>query len=314
MTNTSQKYAYSEKFFSLQGEGRYTGTPTVWLRYFTCNLMCNGFGQKDPTDPSTYQLPYLELAERMKHDKSLITDVTNLPVFKYGCDSSYSWHAGYKHLQTHATALDIAKGLHDLLKNPHNPEGLFKHPVSGQEQHLCLTGGEPLLKNAQQCTTEIIKSFRSEIGIDGPKYITFETNGTQKLSDQFIRFFQNSGHGVRQVFMSISPKLWTVAGEKNEKAIRPDTVAGYKNVSPDKTDGQLKFVLGTCQTQWDELDRVIDMYRKVGVEYPVYIMPVGAREEEQVDVGGTVANMAIARGYNVSARVHVYLYGNVIGT
>ena len=52
---------YSEIFRSIQGEGVYTGVPTVWLRLFGCNLECNGFGQKDPTDPSTYVLPYQEI-------------------------------------------------------------------------------------------------------------------------------------------------------------------------------------------------------------------------------------------------------------
>ena len=47
---------------------------------------------------------------------------------------------------------------------------------------------------------------------------------------------------------------------------------------------------------------------------PVYIMPVGAREEEQTETAGRVAEIAFKRGYNVSARVHVYLFGNAIGT
>ena len=43
-------------------------------------------------------------------------------------------------------------------------------------------------------------------------------------------------------------------------------------------------------------------------------MPLGSREEDQKEFAGQVANMAIERGYNVSARVHVYLFGNAIGT
>ena len=47
---------------------------------------------------------------------------------------------------------------------------------------------------------------------------------------------------------------------------------------------------------------------------PVWIMPVGAREEEQSATAGEVARKAFQRGYNVAARVHVYLFGNAIGT
>ena len=52
---------YSEIFKSIQGEGHYTGVTTVWLRFFGCNLECNGFGQKDPTNPDTYILPYKDI-------------------------------------------------------------------------------------------------------------------------------------------------------------------------------------------------------------------------------------------------------------
>ena len=43
----SKKIAYSEIFHSIQGEGAYTGRPTAWMRFFLCNLQCDGFGQKD---------------------------------------------------------------------------------------------------------------------------------------------------------------------------------------------------------------------------------------------------------------------------
>ena len=93
---------YSEIFRSIQGEGVYTGVPTVWLRLFGCNLECNGFGQEDPTDPSTYILPYQEI------DLTDITVPEQLPVFPYGCDSSYSWSRRFKKLQRTGTAEEVA--------------------------------------------------------------------------------------------------------------------------------------------------------------------------------------------------------------
>ena len=53
-----KEYTYSEIFHSIQGEGHYTGVPTAWIRFFLCNLQCSGFGQKDPTNPDTYELPF----------------------------------------------------------------------------------------------------------------------------------------------------------------------------------------------------------------------------------------------------------------
>ena len=83
---------YSETFYSAQGEGSYVGIPSLWMRFFLCNLQCNGFGQKDPTDPSTYELPYETI------DLTNIDNVFDLPVFDKGCDSSYTWSKRFKHL------------------------------------------------------------------------------------------------------------------------------------------------------------------------------------------------------------------------
>ena len=58
---------------------------------------------------------------------------------------------------------------------------------------------------------------------------------------------------------------------------------------------------------------MIAKFRAEGVNWPVWIMPVGATVEGQKMVDGDVARMAQSRGFNVSARVHTYLYGNEIG-
>ena len=49
------------------------------------------------------------------------------------------------------------------------------------------------------------------------------------------------------------------------------------------------------------------------MDWPIWIMPVGATVEGQKLVDGDVAKEAFKRGYNVSARVHTYLWGNLIG-
>ena len=77
--------------------------------------------------------------------------------------------------------------------------------------------------------------------------------------------------------------------------------------------GQLKFVMGTKKEQWDELESVVNDIRAAGIDYPVYIMPVGADVESQEEIAGDVATMALNKGYHVSARVHTYLWGNIIG-
>ena len=295
-----KKYYYSEIFHSIQGEGHYTGVPTAWIRFFLCNLQCNGFGQIDPSDPSTYELPF------ETYDVSQVKRVEDLPVWDKGCDSSYTWAKKYKHLMGQETPTVLANKIVDVLKTDSNPNGLFLHPVTKQRQHLCITGGEPLMVTGQTATVGIYEELEKQSNL--PSSMTFETNGTQKLRQPFIDWANRID---TEIFFSVSPKLWSVAGEKAEKAIKPEIVAEYYDLS--KT-GQLKFVCGHKDEQWDEMEEAIAKFKSAGVDWPVWVMPVGAREEEQKDSAGAVAKRAFKRGYNVAARVHVYLFGNAIGT
>jgi len=297
---TDKKYIYSEIFHSIQGEGHYTGVPTAWIRFFLCNLQCDGFGQKFPTKPDTYELPYADF------DAHSVDRVEDLPVWDKGCDSSYTWSKKFKHLMGNATGAELAEKLVNIMKNEHNPDGLFMHPLSKQHNHLCITGGEPLMRHAQNAFIDIYNNLGDNI----PSSITWETNGTQKLSDDYKNLIQSDSFKP-EAFFSVSPKLWTVAGEKREKAIKPEIVREYYDLS--KT-GQLKFVVGQTKEEWQDLDEVVTMFRDAGVHYPIWIMPTGAREEEQSATAGDVAKMAFERGYNVAGRMHVYLFGNAIGT
>ena len=300
MDKKERKYYYSEIFHSIQGEGHYTGVPTAWIRFFLCNLQCSGFGQIDPTNPETYDLPFLD------YDVSQVKRVEDLPVWEKGCDSSYTWAKKYKHLMGQETPEVLANKIVDILKTDSNPDGKFLHPMSKQRQHLCFTGGEPLMVTGQAASVGIYNELLKQGNL--PESMTFETNGTQKLKQEF----KDWATGIDQeVFFSCSPKLFTVSGEQSKKAIIPEVVGEYRQVSK---AGQLKFVVGSEQRQWDEMDSAIEKFRAEGVDWPVWVMPVGAREEEQTATAGDVAKMAFQRGYNVAARVHVYLFGNAIGT
>ena len=295
-----KKYYYSEIFHSIQGEGHYTGVPTAWIRFFLCNLQCNGFGQIDPTNKDTYELPFEDF------DVDSVKRVEDLPVWEKGCDSSYTWAKKFKKLMGHETPTVLANKIVDTIKTDSNPEGTFLHPVTNQRQHLCITGGEPLMVTGQMAFIGIYQELERQNNLPGS--ITFETNGTQKLSPGFKEFVKRID---TEVFFSVSPKLFTVSGEKTEKAIKPEVVAEYRELS-DK--GQLKFVVGHKEREWEEMEEAIVKFKSVGVDWPVWVMPVGAREEEQTTSAGAVAEKAFKRGYNVAARVHVYLFGNAIGT
>ena len=299
-TTKEKKYYYSEIFYSIQGEGHYTGVPTAWIRYFLCNLQCNGFGQIDPTNPDTYDLPFMDF------DPKSVNRVEDLPVWDKGCDSSYTWAKKFKGLMGNETPKVIANKIVDILRNESNPEGKFLHPVSEFNQHLCVTGGEPLMTTGQNATIGIYEELLKQDNMPGS--MTFETNGTQQLRPDFIDWASRID---TEIFFSVSPKLWSVAGETADKAIKPEKVGEYYQLSK---NGQLKFVVGNSDEQWEEMESVIAQMRQAGVKWPVWVMPVGARSEEQEATAGDVAARSFKRGYNVAARVHVYLFGNAIGT
>lgn len=302
----SNTHKYSEIFYSFQGEGNHTGKSTCWIRLFACNLTCAGFGQQNPTDPSTYIEPYKEF------DVSLIETVEELPVWEYGCDSSYTWSKRFKHLMKEETAAQICDHIQEQLKHPSNPKGLFQNPTTKQWNHMAFTGGEPLLKFNQVAIVDILREFRDRDNM--PKYVTIETNGTQPLIEElrdmiYCEYHEDEG---REWFWSISPKLWSTAGEKPKKAIKPACVEQYAMYSP---HGQLKYVVNGTDESWKEVENNTAMYRAREVEFPVYIMPVGATTEEQSEsVIADIAVDAMKRGYHFSGRLHCYVFGNAIGT
>lgn len=302
------RYKYSEIFGedgpTIQGEGHYTGVPTVWIRWFICNLECRGFGQPNPADRSTYH--------DVGNDVDLkdVTSIHDLPVFKYGCDSAYSVSKRYGHLYPEKTASEIADEVQRRLTSEFNPQGSFVNAHSGQVTHLCITGGEPMLKRNQLATSNVIREFIRRG--NQPSHVTIETNGTQLLAPDFEAFLETYySQPDREWFWSVSPKLLTTSGEPAKRAIKPHVVAEYASLS---NHGQLKFVVRNHPEAWDELEERAAEFRAAGVEWPLWVMPVGATEEDQSDDNmRAVVAETIRRGYNVSARLQAYIWGNTVG-
>lgn len=315
-----KKYKYSEIFGkTIQGEGRYTGVPTIWIRFWGCNFECNGFGQDTPEDLQTYNLDYQTI------DVSSIKHMNDLPVFSKGCDSSYSWSKKFSHLANTDTVSDICNKLELYLKSDSNPAGKFLHPVSNQWTHMAFTGGEPMMN--QNAIVDIMQEFDNRE--NSPKYVTIETNGTQEAREKFQFYFSGkiiegigSGqfggkmsypgttfHKDSELFWSVSPKLY-LSGETRHDALKPKVVGLYNTISG---NGQLKYVSNGSDMSWAQVEEFTDEYRTEDIQWPIWIMPVGADIEGQNKVAAMVTEGAVERGYNVAARVHTYIFGNVVG-
>lgn len=289
---------YSETFYSPQGEGAYVGIPSLWMRFFLCNLQCNGFGQDDPTNPDSWELPYEEI------DISRIKVVEELPVFSKGCDSSYTWAKKYKHLITDRTVQEAVDELTALL-----PTGTFVHEKTGQNIDMVFTGGEPMLKKTQPGMSAVIDEFKSRGNM--PMRVTVETNGTKPITDEFNEWVQiNYSRWVgREWYWSVSPKLWSTAGEQPKKAIKPEVVGKYAETGK----GQLKFVVNGTEESWNEVEEHVASFRNAGVDWPIWIMGVGGTVEGLKMTEAMIADEAIQRGYYYTSRVHAHIYGNAIG-
>jgi len=277
------KLKIAELFYSVQGEGRYMGVPSVFLRVFGCNFKCAGFG-----------MPRGELsreAEELGEVAHLYNKYEDLPLVSTGCDSYASWHPSFKDLSPVLTTDAIAERIMEIL-----PHGEWR------DEHLVITGGEPLL-GWQRAYPELL----DHNSMHGLKEITFETNGTQKLTPEFKEYLQR-WRAQREITFSVSAKL-PCSGERWEEAILPEVVCEYEQVGT----AYLKFVIAT-ERDFADAERATEEYRAAGFEGHVYLMPVGGVESVYAMNNRNVALLAMKHGLRYSDRLQVPLFKNEWGT
>ena len=276
----------AELFYSIQGEGRYMGVPSVFLRTFGCNFKCAGFGM--PKGQLSREVE--DIAARSHY----YDDYKKLPLVSTGCDSYASWDPRFKHLSPVLTTDSIADSIMDMI--PHK---------RWMDEHLVITGGEPLL-GWQRAYPDLLSHEKMR----ALKEITFETNGTQELSQDFKIYLQQwkINREKNALTFSVSPKL-SISGEKWEEAICPDVIHQYESVG----FVYLKFVIATKEDAL-EADSAVQEFRSRGFRGPVYFMPCGGVESVYNLNAKNVAIEAMNRGYRYSDRLQVPLFKNEWGT
>jgi len=286
------KLKVSEIFYSAQGEGRFVGVPSVFLRTFGCNFTCSSFGM--PRGECSTE------ADEVAKTVELYNKYDDLPLVNTGCDSYASWHPKFKSLSPTQETSKVVERMLAL-----TPNGRWAQD-NGNDVHLVITGGEPLL-GWQKVYPELLEA----IEMRDLKNITFETNGTQELHPDFVEYLQNwvgiPSITQREITFSVSAKL-SPSGEKWEDAIKPEIVASYQQVG--RT--YLKFVVETPE-DFDEVEDAVSEYRSEGFEGVIYIMPVGGVVSVYDGNKFNVADEAMRRGYYYSPRLHVDLWGNSWG-
>lgn len=236
----------SEIFTSLQGEGRWVGVPSVFVRTSGCNLRC------------------------------------------VWCDTPYaSW----------------------------NPEGPVRPVAEIAEEllatgirHVVITGGEPMLFDG---TTELCQRLHA-----AGRTLTIETAGTLDRE-------------LPCDLMSISPKLanstpkgaeggWEARHEA--RRWQPDVVARLMA----RHDYQLKFVVdpdaaepGAEPTDLAEIERFLQDVEAAGSPVDpgrVLLMAEGRDRETQLRRMRALVPHVMARGWRMTPRMHIDLFGDTKGT
>jgi hypothetical protein len=144
------------------------------------------------------------------------------------------------------------------------------------------------------------------------KEITFETNGTQKLTPEFKDYLMQwqmpDLEFQREITFSVSAKL-SCSGEARHEAIKPDVVCEYQEAGYT----YLKFVIATEEDAEEALE-TLDIYRAEGFTGHCYLMPVGGVESVYTLNNRRVAELAMKMGLRYSDRLQVPLFKNEWGT
>jgi 7-carboxy-7-deazaguanine synthase len=279
------KIKISELFYSIQGEGRFMGVPSVFLRTFGCNFTCDGFGMPRGEKSDEREI-IAQHADQYKNYKSL-------PLVTTGCDSYASWDVRFKHLSPVVSVDVIVDAILHML-----PHGKWT------SEHLVITGGEPLL--GWQRSYPDLLSHPDMVNL---QELTFETNGTQKLEPKFSEYLKTHWRkGWDRLTFSVSPKL-SVSGEKWSDAIKPEIIMQYQ----EHGFVYLKFVVAT-EDDVAEASQAVQEYVDAGFTGPVYLMPVGGVESVYAMNNKNVALMAMKKGWRYSDRLQVPLFKNEWGT
>lgn len=112
-----------EHFYSIQGEGRYSGSPSIFFRFGGCNMKCEGFGCQESAPDGTKVL---------------------------GCDTVYA--VNKEHFSQNWVEIKSSKELLNILNIYDLPRNV----------DIVLTGGEPLIHANERVFVEFLEALHKK--------------------------------------------------------------------------------------------------------------------------------------------------------
>lgn len=192
------------------------------------------------------------------------------------CDTPYTWNWDKFDIHESTTRMTVV----DVLAF------VDRHPTVNL---VVITGGEPLLQQRK------LVALTQELVARGRR-IEIETNGTITPLDDLVA-------SVDQ--FNVSPKLASFASAKDEQR-RVDLAALSALARTGKA--AFKFVASSIS----DLDEIAALVRQHALR-PVWVMPEGITTESTLTTMQLLADHIIDRGWNMTARLHVLLWGDERG-
>jgi 7-carboxy-7-deazaguanine synthase len=199
------------------------------------------------------------------------------------CDTEYTWNGARHNLTAgvqHLTAEQIWDALTELDPSTSNPE-------IAQTDLIVASGGEPLLRK------DTLLHLAAQARPTGRR-MEIETNATICPGGDLI---------AAGVAFNASPKLATSAVPR-KKRIKPDAIRELQ------ASGQARWKFVVCGP--GDLDEIAGLQREFGLS-EIWLSPEGTTPATITGQLRLAADAALARGWNLTVREHVLIWGGERG-
>ncbi len=212
--------------------------------------------------------------------RAVFLRVGGCPLSCVWCDTQYTWNWNLFNPPDELHPTPISEVVEELLT-----KGIEDTPL------LVLTGGEPM---AQAKGLGFLLDYLSEYGVL-PKRIEVETAGV-------LPPFSYNTWWSSNVYYNVSPKLEN-SGNSKEKRFKGETLRQYVQGGR----SIFKFVASGVE----DFKEILELQLEVGIpDSYVWIQPEGVKPEVLTERLKSIAPEAIARGWNISPRLQIFIWGN----